>query len=85
MVMAQEVPGYGLIPAAAITDSKGNYDGILYNALLLNETDNRVLSFDGTDDYVDLGSTITEMAQEDFTIEVWVKTTSSSDIFSNRW
>jgi hypothetical protein len=36
------------------------------------------LNFDGTNDFVDLGSNITEMGKASFTIECWIKTSATS-------
>ena len=39
---------------------------------------NKALEFDGTDDYVDLGVVTSNLSSADFTIEAWLKTTSTN-------
>jgi hypothetical protein len=77
----------GLIEWVTDYDSQGNYDlevqvsdGELINTsilnLVINDVENYVLSFDGVNDYADLGkSTVGDGA---FSIEFWVKTDGMS-------
>ena len=54
-----------------------NNHGTIYGATWTDGKFGKALSFDGSDDYVDLGD-ILDMGSSDFTISAWIETTNSS-------
>jgi hypothetical protein len=60
-----------------ISDETGNYDGNLHDASWTYSSDH-FLSFDGEDDYMDAEKNLAELGIHNFTLEAWIKTTSSS-------
>ena len=64
--------------------SGNNNNGTLINGVDYSSNNNGYLTFDGTDDYIDLGSFFT---YQTFTIDIWVNTGSTqntyADIFDN--
>ncbi len=61
------------------TDISGNgNDGIIYGANWTSGKVGKALSFDGVDDYVDIGNNQSySFIEGEFTIEAWIKTTSN--------
>ena len=66
---------------SVLADSSGNgNDGVIHGATWVEGTYGGALSFDGVDDYVDVGRQpeLINFGTEDFTVEAWEKSTSTS-------
>ncbi|MCP4111319.1 MAG: hypothetical protein GY749_38290, partial [Desulfobacteraceae bacterium] len=75
------------VSGSTLPDFTGGNDGTLYNSpswvtsgATLSEYSQpgNAMSFDGTDDYVDINDSVTDLAYADFTMEAWIKTTRTS-------
>jgi hypothetical protein len=67
-------------------DSVGTNDGTIYGAAWTTGQINGALSFDGMDDYVDVGNDSSLMTTEDLTIFAWIKATKTrACIYSHSW
>jgi|688.fasta_scaffold744912_1 hypothetical protein len=68
--------------------SKSSEKGIIYNAPTFSSSNNGILLFDGTNEYVDFGTTPTNTIRggSQFTISYWVKKIASDrDIIVGSW
>ncbi len=61
-----------------LIDMAGHFSGSLYNAMLINSMDNHALSFDGSNDYVQIPQVLNPGTQNAFTAETWFKVESFS-------
>ena len=75
-------------PSGTLPDLSGNnYDGTIYGATCIDGKHTKALSFDGINDYVQIGDVenLRFTASDQFTILVWIKTTATERgiIFGN--
>jgi hypothetical protein len=63
-------------------DSAGVNDGIIYGATWTNGQIKNALSFDGLNDYVDMGDTIKNYLETSYTVSAWIKTNTLSAMTS---
>jgi hypothetical protein len=60
------------------TDTVGNITGTLTNGTAFSDTNEGIFDFDGSDDYITLGTPTYLKITGDISISAWIKTTSSN-------
>ena len=76
------------VSGSITTDSSlsGGNDGTVSGASLVDGKLGKALSFDGSDDYVDCGDSTDFEFSGDFSVEVWVKhSVSSNQVYVSKW
>ncbi|KAA9325709.1 hypothetical protein F0P94_17400, partial [Adhaeribacter soli] len=68
----------GISPGTATIQFNSTCSGVSSKTVTVYEAPKTALHFDGTNDYVNMTSSVTELGKANFTIEAWIKTTGVS-------